>query len=187
MFDTKCRICKFCPAARYLNVRNLFLVLSYLRKIFSENIQDFLAPPQLWYVPQERGGLGRLSSGGLGGQLLLLRAGDLAQVRPLQQHLHLQQGSTPAAPGPLHLHLRRSTTWSTGRTPTATPSSWRWTRWWAATSWLRGTSPPASPCSGSCRQVREALETERGPRSCLENAPNVTLSLLKAISHLRIY
>ena len=100
MFDTKCRICKFCPAARYLNVRNLFLVLSYLRKIFSENIQDFLAPPQLWYVPQERGGLGRLSTSGLGGQLLLLRAGDLAQVRPLQQHLHLQQGITPAAPAP---------------------------------------------------------------------------------------
>ena len=187
MFDTKCRICKFCPATRYLNVRNLFLVLLYLRKIFSENIQDFLAPPQLWYVPQERGGLGRLSSGGLGGQLLLLRAGDLAQVRPLQQHLHLQQGSTPAAPGPCtspapaqeHHLIHRPDTYCYPFIVKVDPVVGRYVV----------AARDIAPCEPVLRELPagEGSAGNRGPRSCLENAPNVTFSLLKALSHIGIY
>ena len=158
----------------------------YLVKFHS--IQDFLAPPQLWYVPQERGGLGRLSSGGLGGQLLLLRAGDLAQVRPLQQHLHLQQGSThlqhlapctSPAPAQEHHLIHRPDTYCYPFIVKVDPVVGRYVV----------AARDIAPCEPVLRELPagEGSAGNRGPRSCPENAPNVTLSLLKALSHLRIY
>ena len=46
-----------------------------------------------------------------------------------------------------------------------------------------------APCEPVLRELPagEGSAGNRGPRSCPENAPNVTFSLLKALSHIGIY